>query len=243
MSNFVMNHSNQNALSTPNPVLSYDNAKTQLDEFFADVVNGTVPFEQYFNTTQKGNEILKDYVTNTDQQSQSVQGLMRASQQAHDKQVSQNKAILQGTAAAKAGQIAMKGLALAGNILAPMLIGAAISQVAGWIDDIVHKSDKLIAKGDEAKEAISGISNKLESARKLISESSEAYSTLASGIDSTTNKNVSLSTEEYEKYLDICSSLADTFPELIRSYDAEGNAMLSLGGQRFRNSRKTSGAL
>ncbi len=233
-----MNHSGQNTLPEPPSTLSYDDAKRQLSEFNKEVVQGTSSFTHYFNTLGENKETLKNYVTNTDQQSQSVQGLMRASQQAHDKQVSQNKAILQGTAAAKAGQIAMKGLALAGNILAPMLIGAAISHVAGWIDDIVHKSDKLIAKGDEAKETISGISNKLESARKLISESSEAYSTLASGIDSTTNKNVSLSTEEYEKYLDICSSLADTFPELIRSYDAEGNAMLSLGDNASETAEK-----
>lgn len=238
MSNFVMNHSGQNALPELPTILSYDDAKKQLSEFNKEVVQGTLSFTDYFSTLGQNKEILKNYVTNTDQQSQSVQGLMRASQQAHDKQVSQNNAILQGTAAAKAGQIAMKGLALAGNILAPMLIGAAISHVAGWIDDIVHKSDKLIAKGNEAKEAISGISNKLESARKLISESSEAYSALASGIDSTTNKNVSLSTEEYEKYLDICSSLAETFPELIRGYDAEGNAMLSLGDNASETAEK-----
>ena len=105
-----MNHSGQNTLPEPPSTLSYDDAKRQLSEFNKEVVQGTSSFTHYFNTLGENKETLKNYVTNTDQQSQSVQGLMRASQQAHDKQVSQNKAILQGTAAAKAGQIAMKGL-------------------------------------------------------------------------------------------------------------------------------------
>ncbi len=108
------------------------------------MVHGTASFEDYFNSTQHGNKTLKDYVSTTDQQSQSVQGLMRASEEARDQQIAQNNAIIQGAAAAKASQAAMKGLALAGNILAPMLIGSAISQIAGWIDDIVHRSDHFM---------------------------------------------------------------------------------------------------
>ena len=226
---FVGRHTSHIELPEPPAALSFDEARRQLDDFHNNVGSGQTTFEHYFSTTQKGNKTLKEYVSNTDQQSQSVQGLMRASQEARNKQIAHNNALIQGTAAAKASQAAMKGLALAGNILAPMLLGAAVSQVAGWIDDMVHRSDKLIAKAEEAKQTVSGISDGLDSARKLAAEAPESYSALFSGVDPLTNENRSLSTEDYERYLDICSRLAETFPELIKGYDSENNAILDLG--------------
>ena len=226
---FVGRHTSHIELPEPPAALSFDEARRQLDDFHNNVGSGQTTFEDYFHTYQDGNETLKEYVSNTDQQSQSVQGLMRASQEARNKQIAHNNALIQGTAAAKASQAAMKGLALAGNILAPMLLGAAVSQVAGWIDDMVHRSDKLIAKAEEAKQTVSGISDGLDSARKLAAEAPESYSSLFSGVDPLTNENRSLSTEDYERYLDICSRLAETFPELIKGYDSENNAILDLG--------------
>ena len=125
ISTFVRNNTPQSAIITPPPVLSYDEAEMKLKHFNNNVVNGSMTLERYFSIFHN-NKFLKEYVTTTDQQSQSVQGLMRASQQAHDKQVAQNQAIIQGTLAAKASQTAIKGLALAGNMLAPMLIGSRL---------------------------------------------------------------------------------------------------------------------
>lgn len=230
LSNSIVHGSVSPSSLTPLPsVLSYDEARQQLEDFNAEVIHGSTSFNNYFSSINNNNKILKDYVTTTDQQSQSVQGLMRASRQARDAQISQNEAIVQGTAAAKASQVAMKGLALAGNILVPMLIGSAISHVMEWMDDMKHRSEELITKGNEAKQAISDISENLKTHKDVVSECNDSYTKLASGVDLATNKNSSLSTEEYEQYLDLCNKIADSFPELIKGYDAEGNAMLNLG--------------
>lgn len=239
LSNSIVRGNASPSSLTPLPsTLSYDEAKRQLEQFHAEVILGNRSFESYFSDMNSNKKILKDYVTATDQQSQSVQGLMRASQQARDAQKLQNEAMIQGTAIAKASQVAMKGLALAGNILVPMLVGSAISHVIEWMDDIKHRSEKLIAQGNEARQVISDISADLNAHKDVVSEGNDSYTKLASGVDSATNKNVSLSTEEYEQYLDLCNKISDSFPELIKGYDAEGNAMLNLGDNAEETAKK-----
>ena len=61
--------------------LSFDEAKSQLEAFNQTVTNGGVTLEQYFERYEKGNKVLKKYVTTTDTQSQSIQGLMRFSEE------------------------------------------------------------------------------------------------------------------------------------------------------------------
>lgn len=60
--------------------LSLDEAEQQLKSLNQFVVSGKMTYEQYFNTIGKGNNVLRTYVTTTDQQSQSAQGLIKASQ-------------------------------------------------------------------------------------------------------------------------------------------------------------------
>ena len=49
-------------------------------------------------------------------------------------------------------------------------------------------------------------------------------------MDPTTNKNISLSSDEYALYLEISNELADLFPQLVSGFDSQGNAMLKLSG-------------
>lgn len=53
-----------------------------------------------------------------------------------------------------------------------------------------------------------------------------------------TNRNVSLSTDEYERYPELSTQIAESFPELIKGYDSEGNAMLDLGANEEETARK-----
>lgn len=50
------------------------------------------------------------------------------------------------------------------------------------------------------------------------------------GANPFTNKNLSLSTESYERFLEINGQLADLFPSLTKNYDENGNAILGLSG-------------
>ena len=97
--------------------LSFDEAKSQLEAFNQTVTNGGVTLEQYFERYAKGNKILHDYVTTTDTQSQSIQGLMRFSEENRNAQIAHNQAIEQGTIKAKTATVASKVLAFAENVL------------------------------------------------------------------------------------------------------------------------------
>lgn len=58
--------------------LSFDEARDKLEEFNQCVVQNGMSLETYCYRFAKNDEIFKKYVTTTDQQSQSVQGLMKA---------------------------------------------------------------------------------------------------------------------------------------------------------------------
>lgn len=210
-------------------VLSYDEAKRQLDEFNNVVINGNITLDNYFDRYQKNNKILREYVTTTDQQSQSVQGLVRASQAARDRQIEQNNIIRQSTLAYKAQSIAIKSVSIAANMLITMGISAAVSFMIKGIDNLIHSAEKCKERADNLvtsfKSALDTANSNAEKAEELISK----YESLSKGINNL-GENVSLTTDEYKEYSEVSQEIAKMFPSLIAGYTDEGNAILSLKG-------------
>ena len=99
-------------------VLSFDEARKQLEDFNRHVVQGGMSLDTYFKQYQNGNTVLKTYVTTTDQQSQSIQGLVKASEKARAAQIAHNEVIRQSTLAFKAASVAKRIFATIGNIAA-----------------------------------------------------------------------------------------------------------------------------
>lgn len=62
------------------------------------------------------------------------------------------------------------------------------------------------------------------------SVNAKTYDELAKGVDNFGN-NISLSEEEYQKFLEISNALAEVFPELVTHTDSAGNAFLGLNGK------------
>ena len=106
--------------------LSFDEARKQLEDFNKEVIQGGRSLTEYFNECYDGDSVLKKYVTTTDQQTQSVQGLIKASKEAREKQLAQNEAV-KATLSAQAGQAAIQALASAGNTLIMWGISQAIN--------------------------------------------------------------------------------------------------------------------
>lgn len=132
-----------------------------------------------------------------------------------------------------------------------MLAGVAIQGVVTLIDNYVHRQEKMIAKGKEAKSSIDETfaefskgkntldtlgqsfadnADDIETTGDAIESVAKKYSELSKNVDTVTNKNKGLSSEEYQQYLDISNQLASQFPSLVEGYDAQGNAILNLGG-------------
>lgn len=143
----------------------------------------------------------------------------------------------QNTASAKAGQVAFRGLAIAGNMLAMWGISVAIQTAVKWIDKFVHSAEyaeKAIKSAtDSAKsfsDAIKDIQKETVDMEKSIDSIIDRYAKLSQGVNTFTNENISLPTEQYEEFLGLNKQLTELFPSLSRNYDENGNAILGLSG-------------
>ena len=128
------------------------------------------------------------------------------------------------------------------NIGMNMLIMAAVS-AAFWavgqvIDNVVHKTEKLKKASEEASKSIQEVKDTYAEHIKLLKEVSESYNDLASGVNTKTNQNLTLSSDDYNKFLDINNQLAKSFPQLVDTIDDNGNAIINLGNNSQESAAK-----
>lgn len=209
--------------------LSFDQAKEMLDSFNQSVIRGGQTLEQYFKTHSKYKDYLKTYVTTTEQQKQSVQGLMKATHETRSEQLKQNEAIKAQTISAKAGSIAMRTLATAGNMLLMWGVSKGIELVATGIDNLVHSAEHCKERVNELMSSYQSAIKDANNDAKVVEDIAPRYKALAKGVNDF-GRNLSLTTEEYAEYNDIVNQIADMFPDMVRGYTSEGNAILSLKG-------------
>ena len=148
-----------------------------------------------------------------------------------------NTAIQTNTAITKANTVMKKAGTVATTLFNTALtagIGVIISMMAtgflAWLDDLINREERLAKAAEEAKNKIEEISTSLSNQKKAVSDYGKEYAELAQGVDLLTNKNLSLSTEDYERFLELSNSLSDTFPTLSTRVDESGNAILELDG-------------
>lgn len=140
-------------------------------------------------------------------------------------------------------------LSFLGNMGVMFAVSKGIELAVTAIDNYVHKSEKLIEKGEEARSSIRSAFDEFSNGKtavtdlgKSFAESqddikttndaidsvAEKYVELSKGVNRFTNENKTLSADGYQDYLNICNKLAEQFPTLVSGYDAQGNAILNL---------------
>ena len=137
----------------------------------------------------------------------------------------------------KAQTLSLKGLSIATklvnvafNSLLGIFISIAATKILSFLDDLINKEANLAKAANESKIKISELNKELLKQKKTIKQYSSEYAELAQGVDSLTNKNLSLSTDDYDKFIEISNILNDVFPELTKRFDDNGNAILDLDG-------------
>lgn len=197
--------------------------------------------EQY--TTTGSN--LAQYVAQTEAASVSQFGFAES-----------QKVVIQGTtqfgAVLKVAGSALKSfIASAASMAIATAAIWAVGKAFEYVDEnIIHRSETIIKAGEEAKEAIdtayeglekhsqttidlaSDFTDSTESIKSTgdaIDAVAEKYMQLQSGVDTSTGENISLSSEDYEDYVEMSNQLAEQSPSLVSGYDAQGNAILNLG--------------
>lgn len=195
------------------------------------------------NELDEGNNKLIEYNSNTELGSQNLANFAQSQQ-----------TVIQGTtkfgAALKtAGNVAKTFVGTLGNMAIAMAASWAIGKVFEAIDDYRHRSENIIKAGQEAKDSIDSTFKSFEEGKQsimdlgssfgdqteqikntgdAIDQVAEKYVELRKGVNQNTNENVSLSTDEYQQYIDLSSKLASQFPGLVAGYDSQGNAVLNL---------------
>ena len=126
--------------------------------------------------------------------------------------------------------VAFQAAAMAMQMVLSMLVMFIVTKVISAINDYIHKNEKLIEVANEAKQAIDEMTKSLNNQKKTIQESARRFAELSQGIDQLTGKNISLSDEDYQEFLDISNELVEVFPTLSHHYDENGNAIVDLNG-------------
>ena len=142
---------------------------------------------------------------------------------------------------------AMSGVGTVIKKIGAAMVTEAVFMAASWaigktleaIDDWIHKSDRLIEKGEKAKQTIADVNSELQekktSGKSLIDEYADYIESGKVGVQTDAQGNttgytqLTATNEEYEAFLDTNKEIAELFPSLVGGYDSQGNVLLNLG--------------
>lgn len=106
---------------------------------------------------------------------------------------------------------------------------AAIGIIVTAITNYNKKLQETIEAGEEAASTIKSIGDEFKNIKASVDGVAVEFANLAQGVDSFGN-NISLTSDEYDRYLELSNQIAEMFPDMVRGYDSNGNAILSLSG-------------
>ena len=178
----------------------------------------------------KGKGYVTDYVKANQSQVYITEDVIQASKDARAAQIAQNEAIKQSTISAKAGQVALKGLAIAGNALLTFAVTEGLNLLVKAIYNSIHATELAIEAAEKAQSKIDEIRDDISSMNTTVDDSAKKFAELSQGVDMISGKNLSLSTDDYNEFLKISNNLANLFPSLSRNYTENGDAIVQLSG-------------
>ncbi len=200
--------------------------------------NGETTWNEYFDTCKGGNEYVVDLIKNTNDLSKlEGQDLVNACNSAREAAIAHNATLKQQTLGAKAASVGMKALSTAGNMLAMWGISEVIGLAAKGIDYLINYEEKQAEAFENAKknakaaeEEIAKLTKTQKESISSISSISDEFAKLYQGVDQSTNENLTLTNEEYERFLELNNQIADSFEDSVLKWDENGNAILNFAG-------------
>lgn len=184
--------------------LDLDSAKEQVKSIFNYkqlVDDGKATWQDYFDTLKDGSEhYIPDLIKNTNDLSKLTgEDLVKANQQARQSVITHNDSLKEMTLGAKAGQIALKGLSIAGNMLAMW----AISKVITGLYKLTQVSKDVANSASEIGSTFSSTKSDIEDYRQEVEELYETINDSSSSISEVTDARkqlMSIQDELIEKY-------------------------------------------
>ena len=116
-------------------------------------------------------------------------------------------------------------VSFAATMAATTLAVTALSAAFNFLNNQIHKSERIAEAGTKAKEAIKSVADEYKNAEKVVSEfDAEKFMEFQDKASAGT-----LSTDEYHEFADVCNQLSEIFPALTEGIDSNGNAIINLG--------------
>ena len=134
--------------------------------------------------------------------------------------------------AMKGGNALLSGL---GSMFASMAIEWVGSKIIDGVRSLIWEEEALAEAAEEAQNKVSESQNAISERRSTIFGATgdngiaQEFAELAQGV-SAAGENVSLTSDQYARFLEINNQLAELLPTLPRFYDENGNAILDLRG-------------
>lgn len=214
------------------PVLNDDSAQEELLHLqnLQNEINKTKgSWDDYSGSYKNGRGYLLSYAKEHDVLKSSVNDIKRANIKARESTISYNSALQQQTLGAKASTLALKGLALVGNVVASVLISMVVSKAISFFYDLATSAKQAKESAENFASEFGSMQTTQNQNASTIANLSEEYKSLSSHVDSL-GRVTGLTTEETQRYHDICNQVAGIMPNLVQGYDAQGNAILSVKG-------------
>lgn len=152
-------------------------------------------------------EVAKDL---GDQLSPEIQSYVKSAKTGELTTEGFNKSIGNLSLGAKAGQVVLKGLALAGNMVVGILAGFVISEAIEGLDNLVHAADNAKESAESFSNSFSSMNDEFNSNDSKLSDLQKKYDELSKGVNSL-GENVSLKQylgSEYQRII-LSNNLAD----------------------------------
>lgn len=112
-----------------------------------------------------------------------------------------------------------------GNMVMIQIAMSAISWAFGELDNYTHRAENNLSDLEKIATEINDKKNAYTSHSTSVNKIKNEYYELADGVNSY-GENISLTSTQYERYIELSNEIAQMYPDLVESYDAQGNAIL-----------------
>lgn len=163
-------------------------------------------FQELYDSGDKQNQWIARYAQETQGQIRSTDGLIAANEKARASAIAHNNALKQQTLGVKAASVAMKGLAMVGNMIAMFAITTAITAVYKLTQvskDVANAAQDSANSFNTSKDSLDSYKDKVEELREKMNSSSSSIA----DVSDARKELLSIQTEMIKKFGDEESSV------------------------------------
>ena len=207
------------------------------------IAPGTHRLQEYFdafdNALGRADKRIKDQASSIRDNAAELRNYQQNLRGAADGLLTFSSGLDKAAMKSKLLNVAMKGgnalLSGLGSMFASMAIEWVGSKIIEGIRSLIWEEEALAEAAEEAQSKVSESQNAISERRSTIfgatgdSGIAQEFAELAQGVNAA-GENVSLTSDQYARFLEINNQLAELLPTLPHFYDENGNAILDLRG-------------